>query len=302
LTQVTQQLSANGIKIASDVLGLGSGGLYLATILGYSIRVVRLFFLEKDKLFKDGKAPGFAKIKEMADRYKKFPLVASWSVLLNSASTQVPVILITSMFSSTVAGYYSLSHRILSLPMALVGQSVAQVFLDRAARIRHISAELTKITLDIYKKLLLIGSVLMSVVTFYGDFLFPLVFGSEWIMAGRYAQWLSLWLIFVLPVSPLTNLYTILERQGEGLINNIIMFVSRISIIIMAQAMGFSDMRMIASFSILGAILWFGMCFRVLRLVNISIGEIFKITFSIAGTIFMIQFVVSIFVRRWLWQ
>jgi O-antigen/teichoic acid export membrane protein len=302
ITQATQQLSTNGIKIGSGLFEVGSSGLYLAFIFGYLIRVIRLFLSEKKRLFKNRKTPCFSKIKEMAKRYKKFPLITSWSVILNSASTQIPVIMITSMYSSSVAGYYSLSHRILSLPMALVGQSIAQVFLDRAARARNSPDELARITINIYKRLLLIGSVAMSFVAFYGDFFFPFVFGSAWVIAGKYARWLSLWLVFVLSASPLSLLYSILERQGEGLVVNIIIFISRMGIILFAQAMGFSDIKMIASFSILGAILYSGACFRNLKLVNIPTSEILRISSFIVGIVFMLQFITSIFVRRLLWQ
>jgi O-antigen/teichoic acid export membrane protein len=301
-TQITQQLGVNGIKISSALLGMGSGGLYFASISGYLIRVLQLFLSTKNRFLKNKKVPDLNKIQEMAERYKKFPLVNAWSVILNSASTQVPVIVITSMFSATVTGYYSLSHRILSLPMAFIGQSVAQVFLDRAARARNSPDELAKITVSIYKRLLLIGSVSMSVITFYGDILFPFVFGSEWVTAGKYAQWLSLWLVFVLSGSPLSSIYTILERQGEGLIINIIMFVSRIGVIIIARQMGFSDINMIALFSVLGAILYSGISFRILRLVHISVKEILKINIFITGIAFMFQFIISLFLRRVLWQ
>ena len=105
--------------------------------------------------------------------------------------------LFTALFSPAVAGYYSLSHRLLSLPMSLIGNSVANVFLERAAKAKDNDEELGRITLELYKKLILIGSVIMSFVTFYGDKLFPLIFGEQWAEAGKYAQWISVWLIFV---------------------------------------------------------------------------------------------------------
>jgi O-antigen/teichoic acid export membrane protein len=301
-TQITQQISINGIKIGSFLLGMGSGGLYLASIAGYLSRVIQLFLSSKNNFLKNKKILDLNKIKEMAKQYKKFPLINVWSILLNSASAQAPIIAITSLFSVTVTGYYSLSHRILSLPMTFIGQSVAQVFLDRAARARGSPDELAKITITIYKKLLLIGSVTMSVVAFYGDFLFPFVFGSEWAAAGRYARWLSIWLVFVLSASPLSSIYSILERQGELLIINIILFVSKIGVIIIAQLMGYSGINMIATFSILGAILYSGVSFRILRLVHISVGEILKNSFFIPLSIFMSQFIVSIFIRKLLLQ
>jgi O-antigen/teichoic acid export membrane protein len=296
-SQIIQQFTINGIKIGSPFLGMESGGLYIASISGYFIRVVQLLLSIKNELLASKKILSFARIKEVAKRYRKFPFVNTWSVLLNTASIQLPIIVITNMFSAVVTGYYSLSHRILSLPMTLIGQAVAQVFFDRAAKAKNDPVELAQITLSIYKKLLILGSLTMSVVTFYGDIIFPFVFGAEWAMAGRYAQWLSIWLVFTLCASPLSNIYFVMERQGEALIINTIIFISRIGVIVFAQLMMFSDINMIAFFSILGALLYNGVSFRILRLVRISVAEIFRSYFSII-LIYIFQFFISVFVRK----
>jgi hypothetical protein len=80
------------------------------------------------------------------------------------------------------------------------------------------------------------------------------------------------------------------------------MFVSRIGLIVIARLMGFSDINMIASFSILGVILYSGISFRILRLVHISAGKILKTNLFVTGIVFMLQFVISLFIRRLVWQ
>jgi O-antigen/teichoic acid export membrane protein len=282
---------------------MGVSGLFIATIFGHAMRVIRLFWAEKDSFFsKENHGFTVIKIKYLAWRYKKFPIINSWSSLLGKASTQIPVILFSSFFSTNVAGYYSLSHRILNLPMGLIGQSVGQVFLERAAKSRNNIQELQRLSLGIYKKLLLIGSIIMSFVTFYGDIIFPFVFGKEWVIAGKYAQWISLWLIFVFAASPLSHLYSILERQGEGFLTNIVMFLSRIIVILIASLIGISDIKVIAAFSLLGAILWIGMCFRILLLVKIPFQSICKTSLYILGPIYGLQFVIALSLRKLLWQ
>jgi O-antigen/teichoic acid export membrane protein len=210
----------------------------------------------------------------------------------------MPVILIAGVFSPEVAGYYSLSHRILSLPMSLIGQSVGQVFFERAAREKDNPAELARITLSIYKQLLLLGAVILSIVTFYGDLLFPFIFGGAWNTAGKYAQWMSLWLIFVLTASPLSILYTVLEKQMEGLFVNAILFLSRAGVVILALVMKFSDIEMIAYYSIIGVLVYFVVSMRVLRLVHIRFFEIIKSTLLILLPVFVLQFTGSLFLRK----
>jgi O-antigen/teichoic acid export membrane protein len=71
-----------------------------------------------------------------AKRYRKFPLVSTWSALMNTLSWQLPAFMLAGFFSTSVAGFYSLGFRVLAMPMSLVGGAIAQVFFQRAARVR----------------------------------------------------------------------------------------------------------------------------------------------------------------------
>jgi len=221
-TQVTQQLSANGIKIVWGYFSPGTFGLFIGTLFSTASRIVRLAIGEIKFLLSEENRPSWTDIRKSAVRYKKFPLVSGWSGLLNSASIQLPVVLFTALFSPAVAGFYSLGHRVLSLPMSLIGGSVTNVFLERAAKVKDNDEELGRITLELYKKLIFISSIIMSFVTFYGDLLFPFVFGEQWAEAGRYARWISVWLVFFTAVSPITSIYTVKEKQVESLLYNIL--------------------------------------------------------------------------------
>lgn len=296
-TAVAQQVGMNGVKIGTGFLDMRTSGLLSATVLGYLVREIRLIFTQRDFLFSKKNHPGFDGIKKVTVRYKKFPLFASWSSLLNTASTQLPVVMFASLFSAGIAGYYALSHRILSLPMSLIGKSVGQVFIERASKVRGDADGLKRITFEAYKKLFLIGFAIMSFVMFYGDILFPLVFGSEWLVAGQYAQWISIWLVFVFVASPLSNIYIVLEKQTEFLFVNIVMFISRIGVIFFALFIKMSDVNMIAGFSILGAILCVCMCFRILKLVHVSSIVIVKTSLVVVIPIGALQLLFSFLLR-----
>ncbi len=266
---VGQQLGANGFKVAAGFAGAGVGGLFLGTLFGHIVRTGSLAYNARNRIGNEDGLPGIKRLLEMARRYKKFPLISTWSALLNSASVQVPVILFAALFSPAVAGYYSLSHRILQLPMTFVGRNVGHLFIERAARAQDNPEELKRLTLGLYTRLLLIGVIGMSFVTFYGDVLFPFVFGTEWAEAGRYAQWISVWLVFVLAASPLSSMYPVTERQGEALLFNAIMFVSRIGVIVIGAILPISNYELIAIFSVIGALLWLVMSARVLHIAHV---------------------------------
>ncbi|MEI2422057.1 hypothetical protein V6O07_17395, partial [Arthrospira platensis SPKY2] len=66
---------------------------------------------------------------------------------------------------------------------------------------------------------LFLSGVLPSFFVFlYGSELFGFVFGENWKEAGKYAEILSLWTLFWLISSPITNLYYTLNLQKNYLI------------------------------------------------------------------------------------
>ena len=74
-----------------------------------------------------------ASLIESAARYRRFPMLLTWSGLLNVGGLQLPSILFAAGFGAAAAGLYALSYKVLVLPTMLVAQAVGQVFLSRAA-------------------------------------------------------------------------------------------------------------------------------------------------------------------------
>lgn len=293
-TQVTQQVATNGLKVLLGFCKLGTFGLLASMFFGQIIRVVRLFVREFKNFFgtKDD-LPSKKDVKYVMGRYKKFPLVSSWSALLNAASVQLPVILFTSLFSPAVAGAYSLGHKILNLPISLISTSVNNVFLERMSKVKSDKSQLQETAYKIAKKMILISALGMSIITFHGKFLFSFVFGKDWALAGEYAQWLSIWLLFVFVSSPLTVIFTILEKQGSFLFVNIILFVSRFFSIVLCAGNAESADQAVVVFSVTGAILWIGISVYIFRLLGIGIIRALELFVIYPLLIYAVHFVLT---------
>ncbi len=167
------------------------------------------------------------KIISLAKRYKEFPKIVTLTGLLNTSSVHAPIIILTSIFNLKIIGFYSFAHRILSLPIGLIAVSIGQVFYQEmsAKKLLNDRAILFEKTL---LKLLKIASPIFAFIMIFGDKLFAFIFGAEWIVAGEYAQIISLWLFFVFLISPLTQVFNILEEQRIFLKLNFLSFSLRI--------------------------------------------------------------------------
>jgi O-antigen/teichoic acid export membrane protein len=165
-------------------------------------------------------------------RYRKFPLVDSWSSFINNFSWQLPSLLLLYFFSEQVVGYYSLSNRLILLPMTLLGSSLAQVFYQRTSELRSDPEKLAKSVELVFKRVAAIGLFPAVVLGIAGPELFSIIFGANWLEAGRYAQMLSPWMFVLFISSPLGTLFATLERQELALIVNIFILASRIAALV----------------------------------------------------------------------
>lgn len=296
--QVSKQFGAVSTKIGAGFLKAGVTGLFTATFLGHLIKNTYLLWQSKSRIFHKANDCTFKRIWKVAKRYKKFPLINSWSVFFNTISHQTPVILFASFFSPTVAGHYALCYRILVLPKTLIGNSVGNVFMERVSLARDNPVELSRLTLGIYKKLLLIGALFLSVFTFYGDLIFPFAFGSNWTEAGQYARWISLWIVISLPSGPLGLLYPVLERQGENLVMDFMILVSRAALFAWGFLTGIDALSLIAGFSLVSALMGFMKCFRILYIAHVRPISILFQTVLILGPVFGGQYFLSLVIRQ----
>jgi O-antigen/teichoic acid export membrane protein len=64
----------------------------------------------------------------MAKRYREFPKFSLVAILANTLTIHLTNILISTFYSVSTLGFYSLVQRVLGMPTALIGRSIGHVF------------------------------------------------------------------------------------------------------------------------------------------------------------------------------
>ena len=213
-------LSSMLITIAwALIIGASAAGLFAGYFAGAVVGILLLLAFFSRKLVSDIRNANlsFEMLWTVAKRHKKFPIFDTWTGLLNSLSHQLSPIVLGLYFSTTVVGYYSLGQSLVSLPMALLGGSIAQVFFPTAAEEYNKKGSLSDIVSNIFRRLVQIGVFPMVALGFLGSILFGFVFGQKWIEAGVYTQILSGYVLFQFVSSPLSTVFSIFQRQGTAL-------------------------------------------------------------------------------------
>ena len=167
-TKYSQSIVGNVTKIGLGLLSFGPIGLILGRIFAESAGI---FDLLRSMVKDDKNILKKINIKTMtyvAKRYIKFPLFSAPTILLISLSTQVPIILMSTIYGSKVVGLYGIAITVTYLPATLVGKSIESVFYGESASLRHENPERIKELSDkLMLKLILLAGIPMLILIAY---------------------------------------------------------------------------------------------------------------------------------------
>lgn len=202
--------------IAGNLAGQGTA----VSILGWRV------FKEDKKIFS---SISLKRIKQQAKRYVRFPLISLPADFMNVAAQQAPILMLSLLFNPLIVGLFSLTQRVLALPLTFISQSILGVFQERASRDYNIFGNCKDIYLKTFKSLLYVSIVPFILFFFTAPWLFSFIFGRSWYNAGVYAQILSPLFFFRFISSPLSYVLYITEKQNYDLMGQILLVVLAIS-------------------------------------------------------------------------
>lgn len=230
VAQIVSSLTDQVTKLAAGFAGFVSGGVLIGTtILGNIVAAMALggqIWRDDRRLFLSNLS--WKGVKKGLVRYKKFPIFETWAGLLNTISWQLPALMLSSFFNMSIVGFYSLGLMIVQAPLALIGNALYRVFYQKACQNKNTQKGNKEFVENLMDKLIFIGMLPMILMAMIAEDLFVVLFGETWGEAGRYAQILTPWLMFVFISSPLSSLFAVYERQGTALFLQCLIFSTRL--------------------------------------------------------------------------
>lgn len=146
-----------------------------------------------------------------ARSYRRFPLFSVPEALFNAIGLEVSILIIAAAAVGPEAGFLMLAMRVMGLPMSLIGNSVAQVFLVEAPE-RMRGGTLPAFTRRAMMTLFKTGAPPLLLAGAVSPWLFPVVFGPEWTRAGMIVAWLTPMCILQFVASPVSMFLHITGR------------------------------------------------------------------------------------------
>lgn len=221
------------------VEGLGLvGGQVTGQVLATSV-MARLIWREDHRLIRPLR---LLRSLALARKYINFPKYLIVAHGFNTASGQMPVLLLSALFSVATAGFFTLTQRVMGAPIALVAGALGDVFRQEASQAYIRQGNCLTIYKKTLKRLLIISTLPFFIFFFIAPDVFAFIFGGQWRVAGEYAQILTLKLFFDFVVGPLSSMFIIAQKQRLDLLWQIFLVVTAVGSFYVGY--WFSDVRL----------------------------------------------------------
>jgi len=205
----TTGLSQSGLGLVNT----GVGGLIFGGLAGQSLAccyLARKVYVDDERYFR---CLNLGRMNILAKKYINFPKIDVPTTLINIASSLMPNILLTSLYSPVFAGYFYLTQRVLQVPITLISSSVLDVFKQRASEDYKKLGNAKQIYKKTFLALMLMGGAPSIILFFIVEDMFAFVFGEAWRVAGTYAQILLPALFLRFMANPLSFMFYVAEKQ-----------------------------------------------------------------------------------------
>ncbi|WP_395051192.1 lipopolysaccharide biosynthesis protein [Flavobacterium sp.] len=209
VNRVINKSTDSAVSLSSGFIGLIRQGLLLGYILGQFVMITLLF----KKILKDNFIFNKKRARLVIRKYKEYPRFFLPSTILSEISSNVFLILMSVFYGSVFTGFYALVFRVTYLPLGLVGNSIGEVYRQKANEHYLEFGNCKALFIKTFKTLFVIGLMPFLVLFFFSEYLFVFVFGPEWKTAGEIAKYFSFLIFFQFVSTPLS--FTIFLNKSQ---------------------------------------------------------------------------------------
>lgn len=252
--RVDKSLTMSSVHLASGFSPFQHLGLIPGLIAGQLMSAFHILFISIKSINVNAHHISFSRIFLMAKKYQKIPKYNTLLAFTNTLSNELPNILIPKYFGLAIGGQFGLSIRLIKTPIGLIGESVSQIFFNKASETynNHPIGFYTLVK-QTYTKLFyfaLLGFPLLFISTYFFEFFL----GSDWTETGLYSRLLIPALFLMFLNSPITSLVVILGKQRSFVMYDLSLLVTRFAALFSGYHYFNSIIHTLVLYSIVGMV------------------------------------------------
>jgi O-antigen/teichoic acid export membrane protein len=271
ITRIAKSSSSSVLQISLGLLSFLRYGLVFGLISGQFVSAIYSLYISFKNIVIKKKDISANKISQLIKKYKSVPIFNSSIAVSNAISNHMPIFLLTAFYSIEMTALYGLANRIIATPLSLVGQSVEQVLYNEASKRYNNGENLRNLVISTYKKLAKLAIIPFIILLFTAPFLFSFIFGIEWKLAGTFSQIMVPWLFLGFLNYPLSYIITVLNKQSDLLIYNIILLIFRFIALYAGYKYFDSIIYSISLYALVGVVFNIFLLIYIIRISNTQI-------------------------------
>lgn len=212
-------------------------GLVIGSLIGYIAAFLAAIYCARKYFVKPDLKKYIANAKKRPELFRySYP-----STLINALGNNIMPILISLYFADSLLGEYSLTVKIMSVPLLLISSSIATVYYPRAAELSNRGRSKTELFAYTKKMSLMNFYIILALyilVNVAGIPLLELFFNKNWEHLGLFIFLMSFGYLTRSLINPIADILTILKRNNVALIFNIYLFLANIAAIFIGKEKG----------------------------------------------------------------
>ena len=172
--------------------------------------------------------------KLIGKKLSRFPKFLVPSNFFDRLSSQMHIFIFAKFFQPQYLGALNLHNKVIRLPSSIIGNSIRDVFKKEANDQLKMKKNCLKLFVKTTGCLVFISVIPFLLLNNYGEYIYVIVFGEKWRVAGQFAESLSILFFISFVVSPVSSLIYLGENQRYDLLNQIILILLLVVFFIIA--------------------------------------------------------------------
>lgn len=214
-------INQGSIMFFSIVLGLAGCkqyGYYIGVTAGQILTLLHM----KRHLPAKTPWPTVLDIKEVIIKNKEFVKYQMPTNLTLQFRNQLPNLLIGGLFGNTMLGYFSVSQKLLNIPVTFIGQALGKVFYQRCSEMQREGQKLGEFIYRNLSRAMMLAFVPMALLAAYGDAAVVIFFGREYAVSGIIVRIIVFRAFFTFVSSATQGMDIVLKKQQYAMFAGIV--------------------------------------------------------------------------------
>lgn len=202
------------LAILLGILGIEKYGYFIGWILGQILTLIHMKrFLPKSMFIFS-----YNKFKKVLFKKKEFIKYQLPTNIFSNVKGQIPVVAIKALFGNTILGYYSVTVRVMQIPITLLASAMGRVFFQNITDMKRKGKNIGIFVYNNIEKVMKVAIIPIIAILVLGDYIVVLFLGKDWVMAGDFIRILALQNFFNFLMMTVQGIAITLGKQKLALI------------------------------------------------------------------------------------